>query len=926
MSFERNAAPQRPPQAPPTPAAAGHVTVSQSQHGGGELPSEFDVVIVGTGLCESVVAAACSRVGQRVLHLDRRSYYASDWASFTFNGLLTWIQEQQAEPEPEQPCDWSSLLQEGEELVHLNQSYSSISNLEVHSYVSEEEASPSSEQKNETVSEAETSPSHEQVPESQSEACAEPESQSEACAEPESQSEDSRDPKSQSESAAEPESQSEDSKEPESQSESATEPESQSEDSKEPESQSERRRMTLTDLVREGRRFNIDLVSKLLFSRGSLVDLLIQSNVSRYAEFKNVSRILTVLNGAVIQVPCSRADVFSSRQLSVVDKRKLMKFLTSCLDENDPYTDFSETPYMDFLEQQALGAELRHFLFYSIAGATEDTSTGAGLASTRHFLRCLGRYGNTPFLFPVYGLGEIPQCFCRMCAVFGGIYCLRHSAQSLIVHRDTNSCGRWWNSRGQRISCSHCVLEPGLLDRTETRRSSVMKLWNLLLLWTWSLTTGLEGQTAPYRLCTVTTDRTVYCYCRLCTVTADRVLLLQTVYCYYRLCTVTADRVLLLQTVTADRVLLLQTVYCYCRPCTVTADRVLLLQTVYCYYRPCTVTTDRVLLLQTVYCYYRLCTVTTDCVFSPCLLTCLLISSLVSLPPLFSPYLLPCLIASSLVSSLVSFTSSEPVEQVSCVYNQTCLLPCRADKGKIKTAQWIKTSVYVYHFEDGRNHPEKQAADYRRRTSLFPEEFSKGNASLQLSQVKVSDEGKYKCLTYSTVGSTDKQVHLGVEAPVETLNMRFEGDHLICSSDNIYPKPTVTWSPDSALQTELQPMENQFFSISSSLSVKLCPPQKFTCNISSSHSWKSATYSLNFSPAAVLPARVKSLKWTFNSVQTILTQTGADVSYSDTWRPFVERVSESGDLSLKNLSSKQKGVYLCEAHTDQNIYFSKTQL
>ncbi|XP_072315784.1 rab proteins geranylgeranyltransferase component A 1 [Eucyclogobius newberryi] len=444
-----------------------------------ELPSEFDVVIVGTGLCESVVAAACSRVGQRVLHLDRRSYYASDWASFTFNGLLSWIQEQQAEPEPQQPCDWSALLEEGEELVHLNQSYSSISNLQVHSYVSEKEEEASSPEKNQeqTVTDASDSDqtqAKEQVPESQSEPCAESESQSEPCAESESQSEPCAESESQSEPCAESESQSEPCAESESQSEPCAESESQSEPCAESESQSEPRKLTLADLVREGRRFNIDLVSKLLFSRGSLVDLLIQSNVSRYVEFKNVSRVLTVLNQEVIQVPCSRADVFSSRQLSVVDKRKLMKFLTSCLEENDPYTDFSELPYMNFLEQQSLGSELRHFLFYSIAGATEDTPTEAGLASTRHFLRCLGRYGNTPFLFPVYGLGEIPQCFCRMCAVFGGVYCLRHSAQSLVLNRDTSRCVAVIDSRGQRISCSHCVLEPGLLDlpQTSTRTTS----------------------------------------------------------------------------------------------------------------------------------------------------------------------------------------------------------------------------------------------------------------------------------------------------------------------------------------------------------------------------------------------------------------------------------------------------------------------
>lgn len=37
----------------------------------------------------------------------------------------------------------------------------------------------------------------------------------------------------------------------------------------------------------------------------------------------------------VAQVPCSRADVFASRQLSVVEKRKLMRFLTSCMEETE---------------------------------------------------------------------------------------------------------------------------------------------------------------------------------------------------------------------------------------------------------------------------------------------------------------------------------------------------------------------------------------------------------------------------------------------------------------------------------------------------------------------------------------------------------------------------------------------------------------
>ena len=36
-----------------------------------ELPKIYDVIIVGTGLSESILAAALSRIGKSVLHIDR---------------------------------------------------------------------------------------------------------------------------------------------------------------------------------------------------------------------------------------------------------------------------------------------------------------------------------------------------------------------------------------------------------------------------------------------------------------------------------------------------------------------------------------------------------------------------------------------------------------------------------------------------------------------------------------------------------------------------------------------------------------------------------------------------------------------------------------------------------------------------------------
>ncbi|ROJ62536.1 Rab proteins geranylgeranyltransferase component A 1 [Anabarilius grahami] len=362
------------------------------------IPSE------SIGLTESVIAAACSRVGQSVLHLDRRNYYAGNWASFTFNGLLSWIEEYKNQQEAqitESEQVWRSLIDEGEDVVPLSSVDSSISNLEVFCYASEEEEKE--ETKTQLTScqpvnaETESEETNEDSTEAQDTVTGDDATESNAKTQNEEHEEQ------QTSEISEP-SQSQEEKEPQPISSPADPP------------VEVEKKITYQKLLKEGRRFNIDLVSKLMYSRGALVDLLIKSNVSRYAEFKNIGRILTCRNGKVEQVPCSRADVFASKQLTVVEKRMLMKFLTFCLDfEQHPeeYQDYSEKPFSEFLKNKKLTENLQDFVLHSIAMVTQQTITEEGLKATQHFLRCLGRYGNTPFLFPLYGLGEIPQCFCR---------------------------------------------------------------------------------------------------------------------------------------------------------------------------------------------------------------------------------------------------------------------------------------------------------------------------------------------------------------------------------------------------------------------------------------------------------------------------------------------------------------------------------
>ena len=67
-----------------------------------DLPTEFEVIVIGTGLEESIIAAALARNGHNVLHIDTNDYYGDSWASFTFNGLQDWMNSVQDQSPKEQ--------------------------------------------------------------------------------------------------------------------------------------------------------------------------------------------------------------------------------------------------------------------------------------------------------------------------------------------------------------------------------------------------------------------------------------------------------------------------------------------------------------------------------------------------------------------------------------------------------------------------------------------------------------------------------------------------------------------------------------------------------------------------------------------------------------------------------------------------------
>jgi len=48
------------------------------------------------------------------------------------------------------------------------------------------------------------------------------------------------------------------------------------------------------------------------------------------------------------------------------------------------------------------------------------------------YLNSQGRYGDSPFLYPIYGIGGLPESFSRLCAIHGGTYMLNTDCEEIV--------------------------------------------------------------------------------------------------------------------------------------------------------------------------------------------------------------------------------------------------------------------------------------------------------------------------------------------------------------------------------------------------------------------------------------------------------------------------------------------------------------
>ena len=101
----------------------------------------------------------------------------------------------------------------------------------------------------------------------------------------------------------------------------------------------------------QSRQYAVSLAPSIVPSLGSHIDSLIASGVSRYGSFKLLEKVAIYDRPGYVQsVPGSKEDVFKSKALSLVEKRRLMRFLMFAAGEFEGKKELEGKEQMPFLQ------------------------------------------------------------------------------------------------------------------------------------------------------------------------------------------------------------------------------------------------------------------------------------------------------------------------------------------------------------------------------------------------------------------------------------------------------------------------------------------------------------------------------------------------------------------------------------------------
>lgn len=184
---------------------------------------------------------------------------------------------------------------------------------------------------------------------------------------------------------------------------------------------------------------------------GELTKIFTQTAVLPYLEFTQISGSYVYRDGRIAKVPSTQMEAIKSSLMGLFEKRRARNFFefVGNYKDDDKAThqglNLDVNTMTEVYLKFGLEAGTRDFVGHAMALWTTDDYLQKPARETVErillYVQSVARYGKSPYIYPMYGLGELPQAFARMSAVHGGTYMLNKPVDGPVFGDDGKVIG-----------------------------------------------------------------------------------------------------------------------------------------------------------------------------------------------------------------------------------------------------------------------------------------------------------------------------------------------------------------------------------------------------------------------------------------------------------------------------------------------------
>ncbi|CAE6465132.1 unnamed protein product, partial [Rhizoctonia solani] len=199
------------------------------------------------------------------------------------------------------------------------------------------------------------------------------------------------------------------------------------------------------------RDYAVDLIPKFIIASGELTHMLVHTDVTRYLEFKQIAGSFVYRDGKISKVPSTEMEAVKSPLMGLFEKRRAKKFFefVQGWKDEDPAThqgvDLDKDTMKTIYEKFGLEPGTQDFIGHAMALYLDDDYITKSARETINrivlYTNSMARYGKSPYIYPLYGLGELPQAFARLSAIYGGTYMLDKQVDEIVLGPDGKFAG-----------------------------------------------------------------------------------------------------------------------------------------------------------------------------------------------------------------------------------------------------------------------------------------------------------------------------------------------------------------------------------------------------------------------------------------------------------------------------------------------------